>query len=138
MSIDDKLTQVSIRSLLSTLWIFVLLNIAFRDIHELFRAGQLEEMIAGNVNGTQITEELMLLGGIMIEIPIAMVLLSKLLPYRSNRWANLIASLLMVVIAFGNPPRDLDDFWFLAMEVIALLLIIWYAWRWSHPEYRDG
>ena len=71
------------KALLSTLWIFVLLNMIFRDIHEFFRLGLLEEMMTGVVNGTQVTEEVMLIGAIMVEIPIVMVLLSQILDYRN-------------------------------------------------------
>jgi hypothetical protein len=47
----------------------------FRDLHEFGRPGFLEEITTGIVNGVQITEELMLVGGVMAEVPISMVLL---------------------------------------------------------------
>ena len=80
--------EIDKRALLSTLWIFVLLNMIFRDIHEFFRLGLLEEMMTGIVNGNQVTEQVMLIGAFMVEIPILMVLLSRILNYRINRWAN--------------------------------------------------
>ena len=95
----NKLTQTAktdIRTILSTLWIFVLFNIIFRDIHELGRPGVLAEMMSGSMNGVAITEELMLLGGIMIELIIIMVLLSRILPYTPNRWANIVISSLVI------------------------------------------
>ncbi|MCB0080754.1 MAG: hypothetical protein KDE47_07490 [Caldilineaceae bacterium] len=139
MNTDDKLASTDRRALLSTLWIFVLLNIVFRDIHELFRPGLLAEMMASNVNGVQITDEVMLLGGVMLEIPIAMVLLSRLLAHRVNRWTNVIVGVVTVPILFTDGPKDLDDMWFLAIEVVALALIIWYAWRWRviHSSARE-
>ena len=51
------------RVLLSVLWIFVVLNFFARDIHELCRPGMLEQMMSGTIDGVQITEALMLLGG---------------------------------------------------------------------------
>ena len=57
MDANQKIFITDMKAKLSTLWIFVLLNIIFRDIHEFFRPGLLEEMMTGVVNGTQVTEE---------------------------------------------------------------------------------
>jgi hypothetical protein len=120
---------------LSTLWIFFLLNVIFRDLHELFRSGFLEEMMTGIVNGVPVTEQTLLLGGILMEIPIAMVLFFRLLEYRANRLANIVAgALLLIVFTIGNGPKDLDDIWFLTIEVLTLSLLIWYAWKWPKQE----
>ena len=89
---SSKNLGTDIKALLSTLWIFVLFNMLFRDLHDFVRPGLLEEMMAGVVNGTQITDELLLVGGIMVEIPIAMVLLSRILKYGLNQQQLLIIS----------------------------------------------
>ncbi len=115
---------------LSHLWIFVLFNIIFRDIHELFRPGFLAEIMTGTVNGSVMSEELLLLGGIMIEIPIAMVLLSHMLPPAVNRWVNLIGAPLTILAIAGNGVRDLDDLFFVSIQILTLIGIIWYAWQW--------
>lgn len=134
MDTNKKLIMMDMKARLSTLWIFVLLNVLFRDIHELFRPGLLGEMMTGVVNGVQVTEETLLFAGIVLEIFIAMVVLSRLLPYRINRWANIIAALIMMVALFANAPQDLDDMWFFAVEVVALGLVIWSAWTWPKQE----
>ena len=98
------------RVLLSVLWIFVVLNFFARDIHELGRPGMLEQMMSGTIDGVQITEALMLLGGVMIEIPILMTVLALLLPQRINRWTNAGASLLTTaMIIASNLSPDLDN-----------------------------
>ncbi len=136
MDTNKKMTTIDRKAMLSTLWIFVLLNTLFRDIHELFRSGMLEEMMTGTVNGVQVTEGFLLLGAIVVELPIAMVLLSRVLKYRVNRWTNIIASILTIAIVLANGVRDLDDMFFVTIEVVALALIIWYAWKWPNPEPR--
>ena len=35
-------------------------------------------------------------------------------------------------------PLDLDDLFFLVIEITALLLIIWYAWRWPNTSQPSG
>lgn len=70
---------IDTRTKLSALWLFILLNIIFRDIHQFVLASHLEMLLTGYYNGMEITEELMLLGGFLVQIPIAMVLFSLLL-----------------------------------------------------------
>ena len=134
MNTDKKIITMDMKAKLSTTWIFVLLNVIFRDIHELFRPGLLEAMMTGTVNGVQMTEETLLVAGIMLEILIAMVILSRVLEYRVNRWANIIVGVIAIPLVIGIGPKDLDDMWFLAVEVVSLALIIWSAWTWPNPE----
>jgi hypothetical protein len=134
MDTNQKLITMDMKTKLSTLWIFVLLNVIFRDIHELFRPGLLEEMTTGTVNGVQMTEGTLLVAGIMLEILIAMVILSRILEYRVNRWANIIVGALAMPLVIGIGPKDLDDMFFATIEVVALALIIWFAWKWPQQE----
>ncbi len=134
MIASNKTIGMDVKALLSTLWSFVLFNMIFRDLHEFGRPGFLEEIMTGIVNGVQITEELLLLGGIMAEVPISMVLLSRVLKYRVNRWANIIAGAITMAFVINNGARDLDDVFFAAIEVAALALIVWCAWKWRRQE----
>ncbi|MBT9316889.1 hypothetical protein [Leptothoe spongobia] len=76
---------------------------------------------------------MLLLGGVMIEVPIAMVLLSRILPYGANRWTNMIVAILYGVLISFFGTTDLDDTFHLIMEVAALSTVIWSAWRWRNP-----
>ena len=137
---DRRQTLITMKrkATLSTLWIFVLLNMIFRDIHELVKPGYLEELMTGIVNGNQITDELLLLGGIMIEIVILMVLLSWILKVRNNRWANIIVgTITIVLVIINNTAPDLDDMFFATIQLIALVIIVWYAWTWPKLEVRN-
>ena len=134
MNTTKQLLTMEMKAKLSTLWIFVLFNITFRDIHEFLKPGFIEEVMTGVVNGNQLTDELFLIGGIMIEVPIAMVLLSRLLKYGVNRWANIIAGVTTIGFVIANGATDLDDIFFAIIEVTALALVIWHAWKWSNLE----
>lgn len=123
------------RVLLSVLWVFVVLNFFARDIHELGRPGMLEQMMSGTIDGVQITETLMLLGGVMIEIPILMTVLPLLLSQRINRWTNAGASLLtMAMIIASNLSPDLDNVFFMSIQLIALAAIARIATLGSHMQ----
>ena len=120
------------QTLLSTLWIFVILNIFARDFHELGRPGMLQQVMSGVVDGVTITEELMLLGGIMIEIFIVMVVLSQVLKYRVNRCVNMIVGpIAIMIVVMTNLSPDLDNIFFMTIEIVTLLAIIGVAWRWK-------
>lgn len=123
------------RILLSILWIFIILNFFARDIHELGRPGMLEQMMSGTIDGVIVTEMLMLLGGIMIEIPILMTVLALLLPHEVNRWANIGVGLLTIVMIVAmNLKPDLDNVFFMGIQLIALIAIIRIAWRWRDND----
>jgi len=122
--------KIKPQSLLSTLWVFVLLNMVFRDLHQLGKKGFIEEIMTGVVNGVKITDELMLFGGFLAEIPILMVLLSRILDDKANKWANIIASVItMLVLISALPSADMDDVFFMIIEVVAFLSIIRIAWK---------
>ena len=134
MNPNIKTIGMDMKTKLSTLWIFILFNMIFLDIHALLKPGFLEEVMTGFVNGTQMTQGLLLLGAIMIEIPIAMVLLFRILKYRVNRWANIITSVITTAIILSNLSTDPDNIFVGTIIVVALLLIVWYAWKWPNPE----
>ena len=122
--------KIKPQTLLSTIWIFILLNMVFRDLHQLGKKSFIEEIMTGVVNGVKITDELMLVGGLLAEIPILMVLLSRILPDNANKWTNIIASIItMLVLISGLASADLDDVFFLSIEVVAFIAIIAIAWR---------
>jgi len=123
-------SNIKPQTLLSTLWIFVLLNMIFRDLHQLGKKGFLEEIMTGVVNGVEITNELMLVGGFLAEIPILMVLLSRILNHKANKWANIMAGVItMLVLVSALPQADMDDVFFMIIEVVAFLWIFLIAWK---------
>lgn len=122
--------KIQYESLLSTLWIFILLNMLFRDIHQLGKKSFIEEIMTGMVNGIKITDELMLLGGFIVEIPLLMVLLSRILNHKTNKWANIITGIITIVVyATSIPSADMDDVFHMVIEVVVILVIIRIAWR---------
>ena len=122
--------KIKSQTLLSTLWVYILLNMVFRDIHQFVKAGFLAEIMTGVVNGVKITEELMLFGGFLAEVPIIMVLLSRILTDKINKWANITASVItMLVLMSALPSADMDDVFFMIVEVVAFMAIIRIAWR---------
>lgn len=114
------------------MWVFVVLNFLARDFHELARPGMLNQMMEGTVNGVEITEQLMLLGGVMIEVPILMTVLTLFADKKIGQWVNIIAAVFtMAVIGMNNLEPDLDNIFFMTIKISALIYIIRTAWNWK-------
>jgi Sec-independent protein secretion pathway component TatC len=115
--------------ILSTLWIVVMFNMLFADILSFMVPGSLKEIMTGTATEFQITQGLLLIFAILLEIPIAMIFLSRVLKYRANRWVNIIASVITIAFVTGMGTTDLHYIFFATIEVVSMLLIIWYAWK---------
>ncbi len=113
---------------LSTLWVVVMFNMVFADILTFINPGALQELWAGQA-GVQITEGLLLGFAILLEIPIAMIFVSRVLHGAANRWANTTAAAVTTVFVVGGGSLDLHYLFFAAMEVAFMVLIVWSVWR---------
>jgi hypothetical protein len=135
MNTNKKTFEMPDRKVLfSTLWIVVMFNMAFADIVGFMNPGALEDILKGSV-GFEITQEILLVFSLLLEIPIAMIFLSRVLRYGINRWANIIASVITILFVFLGT-ITLSYIFFATIEVACMLLIIWYAWTWRNPEVQ--
>ncbi|HLY07191.1 MAG TPA: DUF6326 family protein [Rhizomicrobium sp.] len=120
---------------LSVLWIFVLLNYLYADVIALWD-------IVGMGHPFKLYPGLLMGSAVVMEIPIAMILASRLLPFRANRLANIIAAGVLTLIngfatfvapllGLGRPPAFAEYLFFATIETVCTLVIIWQAWTWS-------
>jgi len=124
--------------ILSTLWIFVTLNYLYCDVLGLMDPELLNQLITGDLGFVQITPGFLVGASILMEIPMVMVLLSRVLKYKVNRWANIIAGSLKTIVQFsslflGSGPTSYYAF-FSIVEIATTSFIVWYAWKWPNPE----
>jgi Family of unknown function (DUF6326) len=121
---------------LSLLWIFALFNYLYADVVALFA-------IAGSRK--PLPQWALLGSAVLMEIPIAMILASRLLPFRANRLANIIAggimtlvngylTFVMPLVTGDRPPAYPEYLFFGTIETVCTLVIIWQAWTWSGVE----
>ena len=128
-----KTPTISQTSLLSTLWVFVLFNMIFRDLHQFLNPVAFQEMRSYHFSETQV-----LLFGFMLEIPVSMVLLSQVLPMKVNKWVNLFASLFTLLGALSTlPTADMDDVFFTLINLTALIAIGFTAWKLTDSKNTD-
>jgi hypothetical protein len=138
MNTNSKTTQLEeMKARLSTLWIFIMFNMAFADIFSFMYPGFLKQIVAGSaVDGTQITPEFLLIAAMVTEISIAMVFLSRLLKYGVNRWANIIGGVITILWVIGGGSTTLHYIFFASIEVVCSLVIIWLAWTWRDRQVQ--
>jgi len=123
--------EISINVKLSTLWIVVMFTMVFADIVGFLNPGTLKDMMNGAV-GIQVTQGVLLAFAVLIEIPIIMIFLSRILKHNINRWANIIAAIITILFVVGGGSPYPYYVFFATVEVICMLVIIWSAWKWKN------
>ncbi len=112
-----------------TLWIFVTLNYIYADVVTLFDKSVV----------TNLSQQTLLGAAVLVETAIAMVLLSRILKYRANRWANIIVGIIntvAVLVSLLVATPALYYAFFGTIEIATTLVIIWYAWTWRPAPGR--
>jgi len=128
---ENTAKKLDTRVLLSTLWVVVMINMLKADILSLYIPGATEEVAKTSASTGASIPQLMLGGAIMMEISIAMIVLSRVLKYGLNRWLNIITAIITIVFVVG-PGASYPHYIFIAaVETFCLLLIIWNAWKWT-------
>lgn len=120
--------------LLSTLWIAVMVNMLKADILSLFIPGAAEEVAKTAASSGASIPQLMLVGAIIGQLAIAMIVLSRVLKHRINRWANIVVGLVIIAYIWGGMVTYPHYIFIAAVETICLLLIIGIAWRWRSVD----
>jgi hypothetical protein len=123
-------------TLLSLVWLFVLANFIYCDVIGLHDPSVLRSLFDGHAGDIQITPPFLLASSVLMEIPIAMVLVSRITSRRVARVASIVSASFMVLVQssslFVSVPSPSYAF-FSTIEVGGLVAIIVLAARWrSH------
>jgi len=124
---------------LPLLWVFMLLNYLYCDVLSLTDPANLKDVLAGHAAGgsVQITPEFLLASAVLMEIPMVMILLSRVLGHRAARSANVVAAAFMTLVQVGSLGVGTPTSYYLFFSVIevgTLVLIAVLALRWVDPE----
>ena len=91
-----------LQSKLPSLWIFATLNYLYCDVVSLMDSSKLRGFLSGSVGGLDITQQFLLGAGALVELPMAMVLVSKIATGRTNRIVNIAAGAFMTVVQLAT------------------------------------
>ena len=136
---EGNLQMKDMRVALPALWIFMVLNYLYCDVLSLFDPAVLRDVVAGHASGgtVQITPEFLLASAVLMEIPMAMILLTRVLQHTLSRWTNVAAAAFMILVQiaslFVGTPASYYVF-FTVIEVGTLVLIAALALRWTSPD----
>ena len=117
-----------VQIILSALWIALMLTYLLGDVLRIF-SGDFKD---GEMGGMKVSSNMWLGISILMVIPIIMIILSLILPYPVNKWANIIVAIFFFVfniIGLPTYPSAYDKF----LILVGLgfnLLTVWYAWQW--------
>jgi hypothetical protein len=133
---DLEDVRVNVKLKLAALWTSFMFLYIYVDYFHLYMPGSLEGILAGKVFTFDISYVFLLTVMIFVVIPVLMISLSVALPAKANRWTNIIvATLYIPYMLFNLAGVAWPHMYFAAaVEVILLLLIIGYAWKWSRTE----
>ncbi len=118
---------------LSTLWIFLTANYIFCDVFTLFYPESLNQLIAGEMGGMEITQIFLLSFAVLMELTMVMIVLSRILSYKLNRLSNIVVGLIMTFIQAATLFSDdntLHYIFFSFVEIGTTVFIVYYAWKW--------
>jgi hypothetical protein len=125
--------MITTKDKLFTLWIFVTVNYIFCDIFTLFYSENLKQLMSGAMGGMDITETFLFAFSVIMELPMLMIVLSRLLPYKFNRLANIAVGIFMTLVQTATLFGDnmLHYVFFSIIEITTTIIIVWIAIRWK-------
>jgi len=126
---------------IAVLWIFLAVMMSASVGLVLLEPGAIEEIMTGEMEGTEISEGLLLMSSLLWLLPLIMAFLSVSLRDKANRWTNVGVGIFFTVFNIGHLLGHLTEgelpsplvLTHLAM-VIAPALIFWHGLRWPKPS----
>ncbi len=120
--------------LLSYLWLFALLNHLYCDVVGIMDSSLLKQYLTGHVNGMEISASFLFAASILMEIPIAMMLISKFASFEFNKWSNLVAGSVMTIVqtstlVMGTPTAYYKFFSIIEIATTISICYISYNWK---------
>jgi hypothetical protein len=136
MTTEMEDIKVSLKLKLAALWASFMFLYIYVDYFALYMPGKLQGILAGKIFVFDISYVFLLIALISVTIPALMIYLSVALPAKVNRWANIIIAAVYIPYTLFNLAGETwaHMVFGAAVEVVLLLLIIRYAWKWPKQE----
>jgi len=112
------------RALLSTLWIVVLINILSADVFSFMLGASGEAAVA-------VTPWIMFAFAVVHELPIAMIVLSRVLKRKANRILNFVAAGVTALYITAGGSATPHYIFFALAELICLVFVVIIARKWQ-------
>lgn len=136
MSAEMEYIKFNLKLKLVALWTSLMFLVIYLDYFHLYMPGKLEEVQSGKMFVYDITQVSLLAGLATITIPALMISLSAALSDKANRWTNIIVAAVYIPFVLFNLAGEawVHMVFGAAIQVVLLLIIIRYAWKWPKQE----
>jgi hypothetical protein len=130
--------KVNVKLKLAALWASLMFLYIYVDYFHLYMPGSIKDILAGKMFVFDITQVVLLTALASVTIPALMIFLSIALSAKVNRRTNIIVAAVYIPYTLFNLAGEawVHMYFAAAVEVVLLLLIIRYAWKWPHIETR--
>jgi hypothetical protein len=128
--------KVNVKLKLAALWASFMFLYIYVDYFALYMPGKIEDILAGRIFIFDISYVFLLIALISVTIPALMIFLSVALSVKVSRWANIIIAAVYIPYTLFNLAGEawVHMVFGAVVEVVLLLLIISYAWKWPKQE----
>jgi Family of unknown function (DUF6326) len=128
--------KVNVKLRLAALWASMMFFYIYVDYFGLHMPGHINNILEGKVFVFDITQVFLLTALVLTTIPALMIFLSVALPAKVNRWTNIIVAAVWIPYTLFNLAGEawVHMVFGAVVEVVLLLLIILYAWKWPKQK----
>ena len=128
--------KVNVKLKLAALWASFMFLYIYVDYFHLYMPGSIEDILAGKVFVFDITQVFLLIALALVTIPALMIFLSVALSAKVNRRTNIIVAAVYIPVSLFNLAGAtwMHMVYGAVVEVVLLLLIISYAWKWPKQK----
>jgi Family of unknown function (DUF6326) len=133
---QNVLEDIRVRMKLAALWASFMFLYIYVDYFHLYMPDSIEDILAGKMFIFDITQVVLLTGLASVTIPALMIFLSVALTAKVNRWTNIIVAAVYIPFTLFNLAGEawMHMVFGAVVEVVLLLLIIRYAWKWHKQK----
>ena len=129
----DNDTTTTLATTLALLWLVVMLNMVYADILAFVSAfitpGVIDQLMNGYSGSVKLSQPLLLVSAVWLEIPIMMILISKITPLKMNRSLNMVASIVTLIFVIGGIEREPFYLFLVGVQIVTLVAIFWLSLR---------
>ncbi len=128
--------KLNVKLKLASLWGSFMFLYIYVDYFHLYMPGSIEDILAGKVFVFDITYIFLMIAMTFVTIPAVMIFLSVALSAKVNRWTNIIVATVYIPYMLFNLAGEawMHMVFAAVVEVVLLLLVIWYAWKWPKQK----
>jgi len=125
--------KINVKLKLTSLWASFMFLYIYVDYFVLYMPSKIDDITKGKIFVFDITQGFIFIALFLATIPILMIFLSLVLPATINRFTNIIVAIILIPYMLFNLAGEawLHMYFAAAVEVVLLLSIIRYAYKWA-------